>query len=339
MKAAILTGRHQVHIGTFPDPELAPDSVRVSVAYCGLCGTDLHKYEGQSGSRPLKLPVPLGHEISGIVDAVGEQVTDFRPGDRVTVDPNWSCGRCSFCQEGLTHMCENSRGVVKGFADYVCAPRENVYHLPDSLSLRDAALTEPLSCCLHGMDLLDLHLGEAVVIIGMGAIGSMMLQLCRLASAGTIIVIETQEEKRETALRLGATFFINPATSEPVQALKELHVSNVTKVLECVGLPATISTALNVAGKCARVVLFGLGDPEKPVPFNQYAAITKELDIRTSFLNPHTTARAIRLLAAGSLDADAIISHEMSPADLIPELADRIWSRQGKVIVKWKELE
>lgn len=105
MKAAILTGRHQVHIGTFPDPELAPDSVRVSVAYCGLCGTDLHKYEGQSGSRPLKLPVPLGHEISGIVDAVGEQVTDFRPGDRVTVDPNWSCGRCSFCQEGLTHMC------------------------------------------------------------------------------------------------------------------------------------------------------------------------------------------------------------------------------------------
>lgn len=335
MKAVVLTGKHQAHVGQFPEPPVDENAVKVAVSYCGLCGTDLHKFEGQSGSRPLKLPVPLGHEISGVVEAVGKNVTAFRPGDRVTVDPNWSCGHCRFCQQGLRHMCENSRGVVKGMADYVCPPQENVYHIPDALSLRDAALAEPLSCCLHGMDLLDLKLGQIVAIVGLGAIGTIMLQLCRLASAANIIVIETVEEKRELALRLGATHFINPAREDPAEAIANAGIFNVDRVLECVGLGVTINTALNVAGRCAKVVLFGLGDPNKPVPFNQYAAITKELDIQTSFLNPHTTARAVQLLSSGALDVDAVISREMSPEELITELSDRTWSRKGKVLVKW----
>ena len=337
MKAVILTGKHQVQIGDFPAPPMDSGSVKVAVSYCGLCGTDFHKYEGKSGSRPLKLPVPLGHEVSGIVEAVGDAVTALRPGDRVTVDPNWSCGKCRFCRNGLTHMCENSKGVVKGMADYVCPPQENVYKIPDTLSLRDAALTEPLSCCLHVMDLLDVKLGETVAIVGMGAIGAIMVQLCRLASAAEIIVIETQEDKREKAMALGATRFINPAKADPAEEIARLGIPNVDKVMECVGLPVTVNTALDVAGRCARVVLFGLGDPANPVPFNQYAAITKELDIRTSFLNPHTTDRAIRLLASGAIDADSVVSKEMDAESLLTELRDRTYSRQGKVMVKWRE--
>lgn len=339
MKALILTGRHEVHVGEFPVPEMKDDCVKVAVSYCGLCGSDLHKYEGRSGSRPLKLPVPLGHEISGVVEAVGKDVRDFKPGDRVTVDPNWSCGGCWFCRRGISHMCENSRGVVKGMADYICPPRENVYHIPDSLSLLDAALTEPLSCCIHGMDLLDVKLGETVAIVGMGAIGVIMLQLCRLTSAANVIVIETVESKRETAMKLGATAFINPTTCNPRETIEAMGIRNVDKVMECVGLPVTVNTALDVAGMGARVVLFGLGDPEKPVPFNQYAAITKELDIQTSFLNPHTTERAVNLLTAGALDTDAIIGKVLSPEEMVTELAERTWSKQGKVIVKWKEFE
>ncbi len=339
MKAIVLTGKHQVHIGEFPEPPMQPNTVKVAVAYCGLCGTDLHKYEGKSGSRPLTFPVPLGHEISGVVEAVGSAVTGFKPGDRVTVDPNWSCGSCYYCQNGLSHMCENSRGVVKGMADYVCPPQENVYHLPEGLSLRHAALAEPLSCCLHGMDLLDVKLGQNVAIVGMGAIGAIMVQLCRLASAANIVVIETAEAKREKAFALGATAFINPMKEDPVQALAKLNIGNVDKVLECVGLPATVATALDVAGKCARVVLFGLGDPDTPFPFNQYAAITKELDIQTSFLNPHTTGRAINLLAHRAIDADAIISKVLDAEEMLQELHDRQYSRQGKVLLKWKDFE
>lgn len=339
MNALILTGKHQVHLGEFPEPPLDANSVKVAVAYCGLCGTDLHKYEGKSGSRPLKLPVPLGHEISGVVEAVGKNVTRFAPGDRVTVDPNWSCGYCHFCQKGLYHMCENSRGVVKGMADYVCPPQENVYKLPDSLSLLDAALAEPLSCCLHGMDLLDVKLGETVAVIGMGAIGSIMVQLCKLASAANIIVIETAEEKRSIAFQLGATAFINPSKTDPLKAIQELGIRNVDKVMECVGLPVTVTTALDVAGKCAKVVLFGLGDPEKPVAFNQYAAIIKELNIQTSFLNPHTTGRAIDLLSCGALNTDLLISKILTPSEMVQELHERKYTGSGKVMVKWRELK
>lgn len=339
MKALVLTGCHEVHVGEFPEPPFTDTSVKIAVSYCGLCGSDLHKYEGRSGSRPLKLPVPLGHEVSGVVEAVGKDVKGFKPGDRVTVDPNWSCGSCRYCRQGLSHMCENSRGVVKGMADFICPPQENVYPIPDHLSLLDASLTEPLSCCIHGMDLLDVKLGQTVVIVGMGAIGTIMLQLCTLASAANIIVIETVNSKKETALALGATAFINPTECDPKKAIAQLGIRNVDKVLECVGLPATINTALDVAGMGARVVLFGLGDPEKPVPFNQYAAITKELDIQTSFLNPHTTQRAIDLLSAGAIDTERIISKVVTPEEMVTELEERTYSRQGKVIVKWKEFD
>ncbi len=109
--------------------------------------------------------------------------------------------------------------------------------------------------------------------------------------------------------------------------------------MECVGLNATINTALEIAGFGARVVLFGMADPEKPVPFNQYAAITKELDIQTSFLNPHTMGRAISLLAKGAVNAEELISKVMTPEEMVQELADRTWTRKGKPIVKWKEFE
>lgn len=229
-------------------------------------------------------------------------------------------------------MCENSRGVVKGFAEIICPPQENVYKIPDSLSLKHAALAEPLSCCLHGMDLLDVHLGDTVMIIGMGSIGSMMVQLCHMASAANIIVVEPQEEKKELAMKLGATLFLSPK-DDVNSILKERHL-RVGKVMECVGLQATIESALQYAGPCATVVLFGLGNPNKPAAFNQYAAFQKELTIKTSFVNPHTTQRAVNLLAAHALDCDAIISKVMELDDVVEELQTQTYFRKGKVIVK-----
>lgn len=339
MKAAVLLGKQQVSVMDFPQPEMDENSVQVAVRYCGLCGTDFHKYEGKGGSRPMKLPVPLGHEASGVVTAVGSKVLDFRVGDRVTVDPNWSCGHCWYCQQGQRHLCLNSRGVVKGMAEYICPPQENVYHVPDSLSLKDAALAEPLSCCLHGMDKLSLQLGQTVVVIGMGAIGSIMVQLCRQASAGHIVVIETSEAKREMALQLGATTFINPTTENVSKALHAAGIVSVERVLECVGFPSTVEMALEVASPGAVVVLFGLGDDSKPVTMNHASFIKKDLDLRASFLNPCTTRRALEILAGGQLNVDAMISKVIDLEDLPQELDERTWSRKGKVIVKVSEEE
>ena len=332
MKAAVYYGRHDVRISDFQEPLLTDTGVKVAVSYCGLCGTDLHKYDGRGGSRPVIPPVVLGHEASGIVVETGRDVTSFHKGDRVTVDPNWSCGHCSYCKEGMTHMCENSRGVVKGFAQYICPPQENVYHIPDTLSLEHAALAEPLSCCLHGMDLLDVHLGDHVLIIGMGSIGSMMVQLCRLAGAAHIVVVEPQQDKKEQAMQLGATMFLSP-DDDVVQILQDNKI-HIKKVMECVGLKATIENAFQYAGKCATVVLFGLGDPQQPVLFNQYAAFQKELTVKTSFVNPHTTQRAINLLASGALACDSIISKILTLEDIVEELHTQKWFKKGKVILK-----
>lgn len=333
MIAGVLLAPGKVEITEFPEPPMGEDCVKVAVAWCGLCGTDFHKFAGKAGSRPVTYPVPLGHEISGVVAEVGAKVTGFKVGDRVTVDPNWSCGHCYYCQNGKRHLCENSRGVVKGMATYICPPVENVYHIPDSLSLREAALTEPLGCCLHGMDLLDVRLGETVAIVGMGAIGSLMLQLCRHSAAGKIVIVEPEESKRELALRMGATLFVNPTAEDPKEAIARAGI-RVDKVMECGGIPATIDTALDIAGRGATVVLFGVAAPEARVSFKPYEAFTKELVIKTSYINPGTTGRAIALLASGAIDTSLAISRQMELEDLPEEMATRRYSRLGKVLVR-----
>ena len=332
MKAAILYGPKDLRLTQFPEPPMDDNAVKIAVAYCGLCGTDFHKFSGRPGARAVTYPVPLGHEVSGIVVEVGKNVTTFKPGDRVTVDPNHSCGRCHFCRSGKSHLCQNSRGVVKGMAQFVCPPQENVYHLPDSLDLRVAALTEPLSCCLRGMDQLDLHLGQTVAIIGMGAIGQMMLQLCRHASAGPIIVIEPVEEKRQLAMELGATLFINPNKEDVTATIRKAGIVCVDRVLECVGLPQTAATALEIADHGATVVLFGVADRDAVLPVKLYEAFLKELTIKTSYINPHTTQRAIDLLATGAIQTQGLIQ-DLTMEQLPREMETRALSRLGKVIV------
>ena len=331
MKAVVLSGKGSAAYTDFPDPPLGAGCVRIRVAYCGLCGTDFHKFAGRPGSRPVTYPVPLGHEVSGVVTEVGEGVTHFRVGDRVTVDPNWHCGKCYYCQKGAFHLCLASRGVVKGLAEYVCPPEENVYRLPIGLPLRTAVLCEPLSCCLHGLDLLDVHAGETVAIIGLGAIGAMMLQLIRRVSGVRPFVIEAREEKREPALAMGVSRFICPTTEDVRAALADEMVD---RVIECVGIPETVEMAFDIAGRGATVVLFGVGGKDSVARLPLYDAFSKELVIKTSYINPGTMERAIRLLADGTLDTDALISGEISPEEVPDELADPVLSRNGKVIVR-----
>lgn len=334
MKAAVYFGIHDVKVTDFPEPELKDNCVKIAVQYCGLCGTDIHKFNGQGGSRPVIPPVALGHEVSGIVVDLGDKVSkDIKIGDRVVVDPNWHCGHCYYCQNGLPHMCENARGVSKGFAEYVCPPQENVYKIPDSLSLKYACLAEPLSCCIHGMDQLNVKSGDTVMIIGFGAIGAFMLQLAKLSGASTIIVVEPIEKKKELALKLGANYFIN-SSKNVKQKLKDLKIKNVDKVMECVGLKSTIENALDYAEKCATVCLFGLGNPNNPPFFEQYSAFQKELTIKTSFVNPNCTQRAINLLASGQIDCESCISKVLTLEDIPEELLTKKYFNQGKVIVK-----
>ena len=277
--------------------------------------------------------MPLGHEISGVVVEVGKKVTRFKVGDRVTVDPNWSCGNCYYCKNGKSHLCSNSKGVVKGLAEYVCPPEENVYIIPDTLSLKNASLCEPVSCCLHGVDLLEVKQGESVAVVGCGAIGGLIISILKATGAGKIIAIDTNEEKRESSISLGANYFINPATCDVNKAISDLGIECVDKVIECVGVPVTANLALSIAGRGAIVVLFGVCDPETQLSIKWYEAFTKELVIKTSYINPFTTQRAITLLNNGVINTDISISSVISMEEVTTELETREKSRNGKVIV------
>lgn len=332
MKAVVLYGPGNVAVGELPLKDLAPNEVQVKVSYCGICGSDHHKVSGKKNTRPVTYPVALGHEISGIVSAVGDDVSEFKAGDRVTVDPNWGCGKCEFCKNGKKAFCKNSRGVVKGMAEYVNAPVENVYHIPERLSLRDAALAEPVACCLRGADLLGVKHGERVALVGLGAIGTIMIQLIRSAGAGEIVVIEYDEAKEQLAKKLGANVFICSKNEEKIAEYASLN--NVDKVIECVGNSSAHLSALSVAGRGATVVMFGVADSATATPISLYDAFIKELTIKTSYVNPYTTERAIRILASGMLDTSKIIHRELTMEEAADEFMSPKLSRFGKLLVK-----
>lgn len=329
MKAGYYVGDYTYEVRDIPDREPEKDEVKIKVAWCGLCGTDVHKFQGKNGASVVIPPIILGHECSGIVTAVGDECEHFKPGDRVACDPSWGCGKCEWCKQGFPNFCEKRHGVAKGFAEYVYPPESNVYHIADSLDLEKAAFTEPLSCALHGMDLIHMESGKRVAMYGMGAIGSLMLQLIRLTGPRELIVIEREEEKRKLALELGATMAVTEQEIEEIAARE-----NIDYVIECIGLKSTMEQAIEIAGKNAKVLLFGLGDPEQKVEFNQFKAYTKELSIYTSYLNPHTTRRAISLLESGAIDTDKIISAELNLEEMGEELKTLKNSRKGKVMVR-----
>ena len=328
MKAGFYLGNHTYEVKEIKDRKPVDHEVKIEVAWCGLCGTDIHKFEGKNGASVVVPPIILGHECSGIVTEVGENCENFKPGDRVACDPSWGCGRCERCKKGYQNFCIHRHGVAKGFAEYVYPPEENVYKIDHSLDLEDAAFTEPLSCVLHGMDLLNIESGSNIVMYGMGSIGSLMLQLLKLTAPKNLIVVEREENKQELAIELGAT---KACTDQEIEEIADKL--NVDYVIECIGLKNTMEQAIHIAGKRAKVLLFGLGDPEENVSFNQFEAYTKELSIYTSYLNPHTSRKAISLLESGVIDTKKIISARLSLEEMGEELKTKKYSRKGKVMV------
>ena len=328
MKAGYYVGDYTYEVREIPEKLPEKDEVKIRVAWCGLCGTDVHKFQGKNGASVVVPPIILGHECSGIVVAVGPECKYFKPGDRVACDPSYGCGKCKWCQQGFPNFCLERHGVAKGFSEYVYPPEQNVYPIADTLDLETAAFTEPLSCVIHGLDLIQMESGKIVAMYGMGAIGSLMLKLIKYSGAAEIIVIEREAEKRELALKLGASVAV---TDQEIEILSK--EKNIDYVVECIGLKQTMEQAIRIAGKNGKVLLFGLGDPEEPISFNQFEAYTKELSIYTSYLNPHTSERAVRLLENGRLDTKSIISAELSLEEIGDELSALNYSRKGKVMV------
>lgn len=337
MKSAVFYGKHDMRVEESPMPKVGAEDVLIQVKACGICGTDVHIYEGDKGAAEVTPPTILGHEFSGVVAEVGSAVTNVKVGDRVCIDPNCYCGTCDFCRNGIAHYCTDMIGygttVNGGFAEYCSVNQRQVYKLGNHTTFEQGAMTEPVACCLHGMDMCNIHPGSSVVIIGGGMIGLLMLQLARLAGAARTALLEPVASKREVAKKLGADICIDPIHEDVKAALAAAGMTWVNTVIECVGRTSTIEQAIDIVGNKGTVMMFGLTKPDDTISLKPFEVFQKEIELKASYINPYTQKRALELIDSGRLDVSSMVYAVESLDNLAEILAKPELRANGKYII------
>lgn len=340
MKAAVFYGKHDVRVTDMPMPEVGPNDVLIRVKACGVCGTDVHIFEGDKGAAECTPPTILGHEFSGVIEEVGSGVTAFAPGQRVCVDPNRTCGECSYCQSGLPHFCTGMIGTGTttngGFAQFCVVHQKQVYPLADNVSFEEGAMAEPVSCCLHGIDLCELTPGASVVVMGGGMIGLLMVQLAGLYGASRVVLSEPVAAKRELGKNLGADITVDPLHENLADVLRENGIDRVDAVIECVGRTGTIQQAIDIAGKRSVVMLFGLTKPDDEIAVKPFTLFEKEIVLKASYINPNTMPRAVRLISTGKINVRSMLQ-PVQPLERLSEIlaAPKLRENGKAVISPW----
>ncbi|RYL93296.1 zinc-dependent alcohol dehydrogenase family protein [Sporolactobacillus sp. Y61] len=330
MKALVLTGTRQMKKQEISDKPVTSNEVKVKVMACGICGTDKHLFQGLPGSAQADPPIVLGHENSGIVTAIGPEVkSDFKPGDRVTIDPNIPCGYCDFCHEDKPQLCENNEaiGVTRngGMAEYVYVPETNVYKIPDNLSFGAAAMAEPVSCAVHGLRSLDIRPSQSVLVIGDGFMGQVFLELLAKRGLKKVDVSGHNPKKVNLLKTLGADVVFNPEETR--------HDEKYDVIIECVGLPVTQEQAIQSARRGGQILMFGVAGPNDTISLNAYDVYFNELTIKGAFINPYAMRDAIRILSDKTVDAERLITHRLKLDDVPDVLAGNINEKITKAII------
>ena len=330
-------GKNDLRVEERPVPRLKADEVLLKVRACGVCGTDMHIFDGDEGAAPTPVGTALGHEFAGEIVEVGDGVTDLFPGTRACVDPNKLCGKCDACRGGIGHFCENMIGIGTtvdgGFAEYCAVPRSQIYTFSNDVPFAKAAMTEPVACCLHGIDMCDISAGDTVAVIGGGMIGLIMLQLARLKGAAKTIIIEPLAHKREMALEFGADVALDPLAEDFDGSMKRLCADRVSTVIECVGKPSTMEQAISIAGKKSTVMLFGLTRPNDTISVKPFEIFKKEITLKASYINPYMQKRALDLICSGRINVEKMIGEKISLDGLPSLLSDKKRRSAGKTVV------
>ena len=307
MKAAVFAGNKHLTVEELSLCKMKDEDIIIEVDACGVCGTDFHIFNGEA---PVKVPVVIGHEFAGRIVEMGKSVSGFNVGDKVVIDPNMSCGYCRFCRDGKINLCENLKalGVSEngGMAQYSIVPQKQAYYLPPNFPIRDAIFTEPLSCCLHGIEQAEIKTGDTVAVLGMGTIGLLMVQLARLNGASRIISIEPVEKKFKAAEHLNVDFILNPYNKYFTSDFKNITSGGADVVIECVGNKSAAQLALELTKPGGKIILFGLADSKDVLALNMQSFFHKELTIKSSLLNPFTFQRAVELITSKKIHVDVL---------------------------------
>lgn len=316
MRAIVFTGPGAFELAEVPDPTPGPREVVVEVSAVGICGTDVHVLDGEF--EPTVFPITPGHETSGIVVAVGSEVSEFTAGDRVSVDPTLTCGECTYCRNGRPNLCQrwDGAGVARtngSAADYMVAPVRNVYRLPDGVDLELAALIEPLSCAIHGYDLLPRRLGEHYLVYGAGTMGLMMAQLAPRAGAASVTVIDRNPDRLQVAREVGIE-----RVAESADQLERPGGWDV--VIDCTGVVGAIEDGLGRVRRGGTFQQFGVAPTDARAGFSPFRVYNDEITVVGSMAVLNSYERAVELFAAGVLNAAPMVSHAFPLAEYGPAL-------------------
>lgn len=310
--AKIAPGEGNVQLIDVAEPQVKAGYVLIEVKAAGICGTDLHIYHDEFKTKP---PVIMGHEVAGVVAEVGEGVQNCRPGDRVTSETYFHvCGRCQFCREGHANLCPQrlsiGSGVNGAFTKYVLVPQHNIHHLPANVTDQAGALTEPLACCVHALELNRVGPGDTVIVSGPGAIGLLTLQLVKAAGARTVVLGTTADEARlDRARQLGADFVFNVQAGDTAAVIRDMtNGLGADVVCECAGAGPSAQHCLELVRREGRYIQIGLFG--KAITWELDQLCYKELKVSGSNAStPSAWRKALALLASGQVQTEPLISN------------------------------
>ena len=336
MKALLLTTYKHLELADLPTPAAAPDEVLIRVAACGICGSDVHGYDGSSGRRIP--PIVMGHEAAGIVESVGSSVKNFGPGDRVTFDSTVYCGACPNCLRGDMNLCDNRQvlGVSCGdyrragaFAEFVAVPARILHRLPENLAFAEAAMLEAVAVAMHAVNLAQLQPTDATLVIGAGTIGILTLQAVRAAGCKKVFVTDVDQDRLTLAKQLGATETLLSNEKLQSQILELTNNQGVDVALECVGRGETVASAIDATRTGGTVVLVGNITPNVNLPLQK--VVSRQIRLQGSCASSGEYPRAIELLASGAMKVKPLIT-AVAPLEEGASWFERLHNREPNLL-------
>src|SRR5712664_2516523 len=335
MKVLLLSQYKHLEIAELPEPTPGPGEVLVRVAACGICGSDVHGYDGSSGRRIP--PIVMGHEAAGRIAAVGSGVKGFAEGDRVTFDSTIYCGACGPCRRGEVNLCDNRQvmGVscsdyrrAGAFAEYVVVPSRIVYRLPDNLSFAEAAMLEAVAVAVHAVSLAQVS-SRTALVHGAGIIGLHVLQALHVAGCPQVFVADIDVSRLKLAQEVGATTVLSADAGLMEQVLQLTSGVGVDVAVEAVGRNETVGAAIESVRKGGTVVLVGNISPEVTLPLQK--VVTRQIRLHGSCASAGEYPEAIALMASGAIRVKPLIT-AIAPLADGPQWFERLYAREPNLL-------
>jgi len=306
VKALVFEKPYQAVVRDFPDPQAGEGEIVIKVHRAGICGTDLHIYEGDYLSN---YPIIPGHEFAGTVAEVGAGVKDFAVGDRVAADPNIFCGSCLYCRTHRANQCSNfaAIGVTRhgAMAEYVAVPARTAVKLPDHLTFQQAAMIEPVACVVYALQRLSVRPGDRAILFGAGAMGQQLVQALRSTGVSELAVVDLSDDKLALAMQYGAT---HPIHANNLEAVLPAGKRNFDIVVDATGIPKVIEQAISYIGPAGKYLQFGVAPKSATIPLRPFQLFNLDWTLIGSMAIHHSFIPAVQWVATERIAVDPIVT-------------------------------